>query len=183
MILSTPGKEIPVTRIGLTFDEYFDLCLRPRSSADPAFQLAAEIERDGLFPMATATAAHHLRSRGYDCRPVMLDALIEQGVVKPSHPNTWTRADVDAAAEHFEECGIFVPYAAMCLALGCRYAHFLRPLREAAERESAKYGRPVPDDDQYFVMHRLPPRDITPAVISFTLCDDIRERLERGEEI
>jgi hypothetical protein len=41
----------------------------------------------------------------------------------------------------------------------------------------------VPDDDQYFVMHRVPPRDVNPAVISFTLCDDIRERLERGEEI
>ena len=67
------------------------------------------------------------------------------------------------------------------------------PLREASERESQKYGRHVPDSDQYFVMHRIPPRgvtdddgnlvDITSSVISFTLCDDIRERLERGEEI
>ena len=31
--------------------------------------------------------------------------------------------------------------------------------------------------------NRVPPRDTTPAMISFTLCDDIRERLERGEEI
>ncbi|MCA3004406.1 MAG: hypothetical protein ACK51N_04255 [bacterium] len=172
-----------MTRIGLTFDEYFDLRQKPQAGADPAFHEAAEMERDGLFPTATAAASNHLRSRGYDCRPVMLDALVEQGVVKPSDPNGWTRADVDAAAEHFEECGIFVPYAVMCQALGCRYADFLRPLREAAERESATYGRSVPADDQYFVMHRVPPRDTTPAVISFTLCDDIRERLERGEEI
>ncbi|MCC6662053.1 MAG: hypothetical protein IT437_14345 [Phycisphaerales bacterium] len=172
-----------MTRIGLTFDEYFDLRMKPRAGADPAFQEAADMEREGMFPMATAAASNHLRSRGYDCRPPMLDALVEQGVIKPSQLDAWTQAEVDAAAEHFEECQIFVPYAAMCLALGCRYADFLRPLREAAERESAKYGRPVADDDQYFVMHRVPPRDTTPAVISFTLCDDIRERLERGEEV
>lgn len=182
-----------MTRIGLTFDEYFDIRLKPRAGADRAFHAAADIERDEMFPMTTVAASNHLRSRGYDCRPPMLDVLVKKGVVSPSQPEAWTQADVDAAAEHFEECGIFVPYAAMCMALGCRYADFLRPLREAAERESAKYSRGVPDDDQYFVMHRMPPRgvtgeggkltDITPAVISFTLCDDIRERLERGEEI
>jgi hypothetical protein len=123
----------------------------------------------------------------------MLEMLIENGVVTPAGPDAWSQADVDAAAEHFEDCQIFVPYAMMCVALGCRYADFLRPLREAAERESARYGRRVPEDDQYFVMHRVPPRgvtgsdgrlvDVKPAVISFTLCDDIRERLERGEEV
>ena len=55
---------------------------------------------------------------------------------------------------------------------------------------SQKYGRNVPDSDQYFVMHRVPPRgvsdddgnlkEITSSVISFALCDDIQERLERG---
>ncbi len=182
-----------MTRIGLTLDEHFDLRVKPRTGADPAFLEAARDERDQMFPMATAAASHHLRSRGYDCRPAMLESLVEQGVVTPSHPDAWTQADVDAAAENFEDCQIFVPYAVMCQALGCRYADFLRPLREAAERESAKYGRSVPADDQYFVMHRVPPRGvtgkdgtfvgITPAVISFTLCDDIRERLERGEEV
>lgn len=182
-----------MTRIGLTVDEHFDLRVKPRAGADPAFHEAAEAERDGMFPMATAAASSHLRSRGYDCRPALLEALVEQGVVTPSRPDAWTQADVDAAAEHFEECQIFVPYAVMCQALGCRYADFLRPLREAAERESAKYGRSVPADDQCFVMHRVPPRGvtgkdgelvgITPAAISFTLCDDIRERLERGEEV
>jgi len=103
------------------------------------------------------------------------------------------KSAVDAAAEHFEDCGIFTPYAAMCQALGCRYADFERALREAAERESKRYGRQVPADDQYFVMHRVPPRGeinasgdlvgFKPAVISFTLCDDIKERIERGEEV
>ena len=62
----------------------------------------------------------------------------------------------------------------------------LRPLREAADRESARYGRVIPDDDQYFVVHRVPPRGGDgghDAILSFTLCDDIRERIERGEEV
>ncbi|MCC6286219.1 MAG: hypothetical protein IT439_13110 [Phycisphaerales bacterium] len=182
-----------MTRIGLTLDEHFDLRVKPRTGADAAFHEAAQEERDRLFPMTTAAASNHLRSRGYDCRPALLDALVEQEVVTPSRPDAWTQADVDAAAEHFEECQIFVPYAVMCQALGCRYADFLRPLREAAERESAKYGCSVPADDQCFVMHRVPPRGvtakdgelvgITPAAISFTLCDDIREKLERGEGV
>ena len=93
---------------------------------------------------------------------------------------------MDAAARHFEDCDLLTPYAAMCQTLGCRYVDFLRPLREAADRESARYGRVIPDDDQYFVMHRIPPRGgdaAHDAIISFTLCDDIRERLERGEEV
>lgn len=172
-----------MTRIGLTLDEHFDLRVKPRAGADPAFHEAAQEERDQMFPMATAAASHHLRSRGYDCRPAILDALIRQRVVTLSKPDAWSQADVDAAADHLEEAGVFTPYAAMCMALGCRYADFLRPLCEAADRESAKYGRPVRPDDQLFVMHRVPPRENTPAVIAFTLCDDIRERLERGEEV
>lgn len=98
----------------------------------------------------------------------MLEVLIHNKVVTPSSPDAWSQADVDAAAAHFEECDILTPYAAMCQTLGCRYADFLRPLREAAERESAKYGRQVPADDQYYIMHRVPPRggdDGHPAII------------------
>jgi hypothetical protein len=178
---------------GLTFDEYVELKLRPPVQADRAFHQAAEQEREHMFPMTMTAASHHLRGRGYDCKPAMLELLVSNGVVTPGEPDAWTQADVDAAAEHFEECEIFVPYAAMCQTLGCRYADFLRPLRDAAYQESQKYGRSVPASDQYFVMHRIPPRvvpdessklgTITPSVISFTLCDDVRERLERGEEI
>lgn len=173
-------------RIGLTLDEYTALRLAPPPGADPAFHVAAKAERERLFPMTLLGASSHLRSRGYDCRPPMLEMLVKNGVVKPSQPDVWTQADVDAAADHFEDCELFTPYGTMCQALGCRYADFLRPLREAAERESAKYGRRVPDDDQYFVMHRQPPRggdDGHDSLITFTLCDDIRERLERGEEV
>lgn len=170
-------------RIGLTLDEHFDLHVKPRTGADAAFHQAAEEERERLFPMQKVTASHHLRSRGYDCRPIMLDALVEQGVVTPADPDAWSQEEVEAAAEHFEATEIFTPYAAMCLALGCSYAEFLRPLREAAERESAKYGRSIPADDQYFVMHREPPRANEPARISFTLCSDIKERIERGEGV
>jgi hypothetical protein len=168
---------------GLTFDEYFELKLKPHAGADRCFHEAAEQMRDSMFPMPTVSASNHLRSRGYDCRPEMLEVLVKNGVVKLTEQDSWTQADVDAAADYFEDCSFFVPYGMMCVALGCGYADFLRALREAAERESRKYGRRVLDDDQLFVMHRVPPRGDQAAVISFTLADDIRERLERGEEV
>ncbi len=77
-----------MTRIGLTLDEHFDLRVKPRTGADPAFHEAALEERDGMFPMATTAASHHLRSRGYDCRAAILDALILQGAVTPSQPDS-----------------------------------------------------------------------------------------------
>lgn len=172
-----------MTRIGLDLNEHLSLRLLPLTGADPAFIEAAEEERERLFPMPKVTASHHLRSRGYDCRPIMLDAMVEQGVVKPDDADGWSQADVEAAAEHLEAAEIFTPYAAMCLALGCSYGDFQRALRDAAERESAKYGRPIPADDQYFIMHREPPRATDPAQISFSLCNDIKERIERGEEV
>ncbi len=86
--------------IGLTFEEYVDLRLRPLAGADPVFSDAAERERERMFPMNATGASGHLRSRGYDCRPQMLDLLVEDGVVKPAKPDAWTQADVDAAAEH-----------------------------------------------------------------------------------
>jgi len=185
--------ETIVMRIGLTFDEYVELRLNPPAGGDPAFQTAADQEREQMFPTNLASAANHLRARGYDCKPLMLEMLIENGVVKPAGRDVWAQADVDAAAQHFEDAQIFVPYAAMCQAFGCRYADFLRPLREAAERASREYKRHVPEDDQYFVMHRVPSRGVTddngnligvePAKVSFTLSDDVKERLERGEEV
>ncbi|MFN0131853.1 MAG: hypothetical protein ACKVW3_04870 [Phycisphaerales bacterium] len=37
-----------MTRIGLTLDEHFDLCMKPRAGADPAFHEAAQEERDRM---------------------------------------------------------------------------------------------------------------------------------------
>jgi hypothetical protein len=193
-------------RIGLTFDEYVELkweaalegigFLKCEPGKAPVFEPVPEDDEPAeaqLFPMTIIQAANHLRTRGYDCRPAMLDLLVKNGVVTPSKPDAWTKVDVDAAADHFEEARILTPYAAMCQTLGCSYADFLRPLREAAREASRKYRRRIPPDDQLFVMHRVPPRGVTdekgnlveikPAVISFTLADDIRERLERGEEV
>lgn len=183
-------------RIGLTFDEYVELRLEAplkgvgflkfEPGKTPVFEPLPEDDEPAesrMFPMTTAQAASHLRSRGYDCKPEMLELLVENGVVQPSQPDVWMRGHVDLAADYFEDAEIFTPYAAMCQALGCGYADFLRALNEAAERESQKYGRRIPADDQYFVMHRVPPRDDRPAVITFTLCDDVRERLERGQGV
>lgn len=162
--------------IGLTFDEYVELR-----------------QTEETFPLSTTEACQHLRRRGYDCKPAMLDLLVEDGVVKLAQPDVWTRENVDAAAEVLERCEVFTPHAALCQTFLCRYADFLRPLHEAAERASARYGRTVPADDQYFVLHRAPSRCITdeegrlvgttPVVISFTLYHDVRERLERGKEV
>lgn len=143
---------------GLTFDESIKLTAMPLAGADPVFVQAVEEDRERMFPMKLVVAANHLRSRGYDCRPASLELLIRNGIVTPADADAWSQADVDAAAE----------------------------------RKSRKYGRRVRDDDQLFVMHRTPPRGVTgddgsfqikPAVITFTLCDDIRVRLERGEEV
>lgn len=170
-------------RIGLSLQEFIELRLAPLAGADPAFVRAAELERESLFPMTTAQAADHLRSRGYECRAPGLEAMAEGGVVRLSQPDTWMPDDVEAAAQYLEGAELFTPYAVMCQTLGCRYATYLRALREAAERESQKYGRRVPANDQYFVLHRMPPRDDKEAVVWFTLADDVRERLERGEEV
>ncbi|MEZ6138280.1 MAG: hypothetical protein R3C53_25640 [Pirellulaceae bacterium] len=79
--------------------------------------------------------------------------------------------------------GYFTPYVEMCRGLGCNYFAFLRALKDAAERESEKYGSRIRMDDQLFVMHRSPAREAHPAVITFTLCEDIRDRLIRGERV
>jgi len=98
-------------KIGLTFDEYVDVKLRPSARSDRAFREGAETERDEMFPMTTAAASTHLRSRGYDCRASMLKLLVENGTIKLAQPDTCTREDVDEAAERFEEHEMFVPYA------------------------------------------------------------------------
>lgn len=51
--------------IGLTFDEFVDLRLKPPAGADRAFFQAAEMERERMFPMPLMAASNHLRSRGY----------------------------------------------------------------------------------------------------------------------
>lgn len=169
--------------IGLTFEEYVELKLMPPRNADRAFLTAAEYMRDEKFPMNLAEAAWHVRTRGYDCRPQSLELLVKEQVIEPEDVDAWSRADVDAVCEHFEHHGLYVPYAEMCRVLGCNYASFLRALKDAAERESEKYGVQVWADDQLFDLHRAPPRDGQDAVITFTLCDDVRERLERGEGV
>ncbi|MFN7022082.1 MAG: hypothetical protein ACK4WH_12245 [Phycisphaerales bacterium] len=85
-----------MTRIGLTLDEHLDLRVKPRAGADAAFHEAAQRVPGRMFPMATAAASHHLRSRGYDRRPATLDALACQGGVTPSPPDAWTQDGTDA---------------------------------------------------------------------------------------
>ena len=180
-------------RIGLTLDEYVELRQKPSAAEGRTLGTSEGYEPGPLFPMTTLAASSHLRSRGYDVRPPMLDLLVENRVVRLSQPGAWSQADVEVAANHFEQCEIFTPYVMASLALGFHFADFLRALNEASQRESRKYGCSIPADDQYFVLHRIPARTetapdgrlakIKPAIVSFTLADDVRERLERGEEV
>jgi hypothetical protein len=162
--------------IGMTWDEFNEL----RAN-------------DELFPMTRKRASEHLRTRGYDCRPESLDLLTQNGVVTPLSRESWNPNDINLVAAYFEEHELFTPYAAMCQTLSCSYADFVRPLRDAARLASEQYSRHVPASDQYFVMHRVPPRYVTdknerivsiqPSVITFSLRNDVREQLELGEEV
>lgn len=49
-----------------------------------------EPDESQLFPMTTGQAANHLGSRGYNCKPQMVELLVENGLVRPSSPDTWT---------------------------------------------------------------------------------------------
>jgi hypothetical protein len=86
-------------RVGLSLAEYRDLKLRPHPRADRVFHQAADGASETMFPMPTMTAANHLRSRGYDVPPPMLDVLVEDRAVTLTHPDVWSRADVEAAAD------------------------------------------------------------------------------------
>ena len=66
-----------MTRIGLTLDEHFDLRVKPRTDADPAVHEAAPRRNTtDVVNDDPSAAAHHLRSRGYHCRPAILGAMV-----------------------------------------------------------------------------------------------------------
>lgn len=140
--------------------------------------------------MSTTKASNHLRSWRYDSPVDSLEELVEDGGVFLDTEGKGTREVVDEAADFYERCEPFVPYATMCQALGCRYVDWLVPLRNASERESKRFGRHAPPDDQYFVMYRVPPRvetdvdgnitSVVPAEISFTLLDEVRRDYDAG---
>jgi hypothetical protein len=76
----------------------------------------------------------------------MLDVLVKNGVVKLAEPDSWTQADVDAAADYFEDCSFFVPYAMMCVALGCDDTlkiHALKPIELCRLLNSTPLGTVV----------------------------------------
>jgi hypothetical protein len=150
--------------IGLIFEEYVELKLMPPKHADRAFVTAAEHMRDEAFPMALAQAAWHVRTRGYDGRPESLELLVKQQTVEPVDVDAWTRADVDAVCDYFEQHGFYVPYAEACRVLGCSYASFLRALKDAAERETAKYGIQVRVSG--LAPHRVPGTDLGPCLLA-----------------
>lgn len=155
-------------RIGLTFEEFVELEHKP-------------IAR-GEQPLTIEEAAEHIRQRGYCCRPQSLKLLMKGKPLEASN-RIWTQDLIESCCDYFETHEFFTPYVEMCRVLGCNYFAFLRALKDASELESERYGTRVRMDDQLFVMHRSPAREEYPAVITFTLCEDIRERLIRGEGV
>ena len=72
-----PRKETTVTQIGLTLDEHFDLRVKPRSGADPAFHEAAlRRNRTDVVNDDPGAASHHLRSRAHGFHTAILGAMV-----------------------------------------------------------------------------------------------------------
>ncbi len=155
-------------RIGLTFQEFVELERKPIARGDQSLTIEE--------------AAEHMRQRGYCCRPESLKLLMKGRPLGASN-RIWSRDLIESCCDYFEAHEFFTPYVEMCRVLGCNYFAFLRALKDASERESEKYGTRVRMDDQLFVMHRSPAREEQPAVITFTLCEDIRDRLIRSEGV
>jgi len=167
---------------GLTFDEYVVLRLRAPVGADRAFHQAAEMERDRMFPMNTVAAASHLRSRGCDCRPQMLDLLVENGVVALSKPDGWTQTDVDAAAEHFEQCEILTPMRPCArrsaAATPISYVRCVRRRPHLLAREGAVNSRAIsgPPQQQVAITGRLAPLPVCAFRPVFGISRNPKER-------
>ena len=98
--------------IGLTFDEFVNVKLRPTNEDVPKHR-SADARATKMFPMTTVEAANHLRSRGYDSPVDSLEELVEDEVVSLDADGKWTREAVDEAADFYERCELFVPYATM----------------------------------------------------------------------
>ena len=155
-------------RFGLTIEEFVELEREPIAC--------------GEQPLTIEEVAEHMRQRGYCCRPESLKLLAKGRPVGASN-RIWSRDLIESCCDYFEAHEFFTPYVEMCRVLGCNYFAFLRALKDASERESEKYCSRIRMDDQLFVMHRSPAREEHPAVITFTLCEDIRDRLIRGEGV
>lgn len=155
-------------RLGLTREEFVELKRKPIACRDQSLTLEE--------------AAEHIRQRGYDCRPQSLMVLVT-GTLTETSNRIWTQELIESCCDWFETHLIFTPYVEMCRVMGFSYIAYLRALTKASERESEKYGTRVPMDDHLFVMQRIPSREEHPAIISFTLTEDVQDRLERGEEV
>jgi hypothetical protein len=155
-------------RIGLTLEEFVELERKPIARGEQLLTIEE--------------AAEHIRQRGYCCRPQSLKLLMKGRPLEASN-RICSRDLIESCCDYFETHEFFTPYVEMCRVLGCNYFAFLRALKDASERESEKYGTRVRMDDQLFVMHRSPAREEHAAVITFTLCEDIRDRLIRGEGV
>lgn len=166
---------------GLTFDEFVEL---KRTASIPKHQLPTVVAqtKELAFPMTLVDAAEHIRRRGYACRPETLKFMVQQKMVEPVN-DRWLSTDVEVVCDYLEKHKLLMPYVEKCRVFGFKFVSYLRAMKGAAERETDRNGIDERADEQLFVMHRIPPREEHNAIISFTLCADIRDLLDRGEEI
>ncbi len=137
------------------------------------------------YPKNTEQVALELRSRGYDATVPVLNYLIKQELVKPDRGDgrnyKWSAKDVEKAAAELDERQSYTPSAICNNVLGIDYAQYHEALRDAMDEVREEFGEvivPANSVPDWFIMHVHPPRMSRDGYVSFTLCDDIRERLK-----
>ena len=76
--------------IGLAFDEFVNVKLRPTNEDVPKHR-SADVRAAQLVPMTTTEAANRFRSRGCGSPINSLEELAEDGVVSLDADGKWTR--------------------------------------------------------------------------------------------
>jgi hypothetical protein len=140
--------------------------------------------RPDEYPKSTQDVVSELRCRGYDASVPVLNYLIRQEKVTPSREGRnyeWEPEHVEQVARYLEDQEAYTPAAVCNAVLGIDFEQYHRALRDAMDEVREEFGEvivPVNSVPDWFVMHVHPPRLKGDGYVSFTLCDDVRERLE-----
>lgn len=146
-----------------------------------------EFRRFGMadeYPKSTEQASSELRARGCDSNVPALNYLIKQGKVQPVRNGRnyeWSSADIDQAAQVFEEQGALTPEAHAFVWHGIHPDAYYKALHEAWINLRDEFGEvavPLSPDSDFFITHFHPPRIGLPGSVEFTLCEDSREKLQ-----
>ena len=134
------------------------------------------------YPKNTAAAKTELRRRGYDATVPALNYLIRQGKVTPARDGSrnyrWLPQDIDLAAQELEARKAYTPLAVCAMVLGIDLVQYHRALHEAMDGVRKEFGQAIAPVRDWLIMHVQRPCLGRDGHVSFTLCDDVRERLK-----